>query len=507
MTPMLNVIRAAILVSATATILTAQNPSRIEHGLRPAVRLVDHADTSFDLLERMRFYHVPGVSIAVVDGDRVVWAKGFGVKAFGGSEPVDTSTLFLAGSISKPVFATAVLKLVEEGKLDLDTDVNSYLRSWHLPETTFTRDQKVTLRRLLSHSAGLTVWGFPGYELGTPVPTVQQVLNGEKPANTPAVRNDTTPGARWRYSGGGITIAQLVATEVTSESFPELMRRLVLQPARMVHSTYENPPPTPYARFTASGHEKRDTVVPGGYHVYPEMAAAGLWTTASDLGRWALSIIRAYNGAVGGPLSPKMVKQMLTPQVDVPANFSGPEKSYWGLGIQLQGAGDSLRFSHGGRDEGFVADLVMWPVRRRGIVIMTNGVSGGLLQEIERAFDAEYGTTTVPRVEKRLAVVSPSTLDSLPGRYLITRGQDYLETISVWVTRRGDDLWLSSANDPTETRLLPQATDSFFDLATGVNWRFERPAANPLGTPAKLVREFRGQRIEAMRAPASPNQR
>src|SRR6185437_8820295 len=113
----------------------------------------------------------------------------------------------------------------------------------------------------------------------------------------------------------------------------------------------------------------------------------------------------------GGPLSPKMVKQMLTPQVEVPSNFSGPEKSYWGLGIQLQGAGDSLRFSHGGRDEGFVADLVMWPARRRGIVIMTNGVSGGLLQEIERAFGAEYGLTTTTRLEKRVATVPAATLD------------------------------------------------------------------------------------------------
>ena len=502
MTPMPNAARRALMVLAiSANILSAQSPSRIEHGLRPAVRLVDQPDTTFALLERMRFYHVPGVSVAVVDGDRVVWAKGFGVKAFGGSEPVDTSTLFLAGSISKPVFATGVLRLVAEGKLDLDKDVNGYLRSWHLPESTFTRDQKVTLRRLLSHSAGLTVWGFPGYEPGTSVPTVQQVLNGEKPANTPAVRNDTVPGARWRYSGGGITIAQLVATEVTGEAFPELMRRLVLRPAMMVHSTYENPPPQPYARFAASGHEKRDTVVPGGYHVYPEMAAAGLWTTASDLGRWALSIMRAYNGDTGGPLSPKMVKQMLTPQVEVPAAFSGPAKSYWGLGVELQGAGDSLRFSHGGRDEGFVADRVMWPARRRGIVIMTNGVSGGLLQEIERAFGAEYGLTTTPRVAKRVVAVPPSTLDSLPGRYLAVLARD---TISVYVTRRGNVLWLSSSNDPTETRLLPQATDSFFDLATGGNFSFERPAANPLGAPAKLVRELRGQRIEAMRAAAPP---
>ena len=493
-----NVTRGTLMALVIAAkVLSAQSPARIEHGLRPAVRLLDRADTTFDLLERMRFYHVPGVSIAVVDGDRVVWAKGFGVKAFGGSEPVDTSTLFLAGSISKPVFATGLLKLVEDGKLDLDKDVNGYLRSWHLPEGAFTRDQKVTLRRLLSHSAGLTVWGFPGYEIGTTVPTIQQVLNGDKPANTPAVRSDTFPGSRWRYSGGGITIAQLVAGEVTGEAFPELMRRLVLRPAMMVHSTYENPPPPPYARFVASGHEKRDTVVPGGYHVYPEMAAAGLWTTASDLGRWGLSIMRAYHGATGGPLSPTMVKQMLTPQVEVPASFSGPEKSYWGLGVQLQGAGDSLRFSHGGRDEGFVADLVMWPARRRGIVIMTNGVSGGLLQEIERAFGVEYGLTTAARIDKRLSPVPASTLDSLPGRYLVARGRD---TISVAVTRRGDELWLSSSNDPTETRLLPQATDSFFDLVTGVNWSFERPAGAPLGAPVKLVRELRGQRIEAARS-------
>jgi len=278
------------------------------------------------------------------------------------------------------------------------------------------------------------------------------------------------------------------------------MRRLVLRPAAMVHSTYENPPPPAYARFLSSGHEKRDTVVPRGYHVYPEMAAAGLWTTASDLGRWGASIMRAYNGASGGPLSPALAKQMLTPQIEVPSSFSGQAKSYWGLGVQLQGAGDSLRFSHGGRDEGFVADLVMWPARHRGIVILTNGVSGGLLQEIERAFGAEYGLMTSPRVEKRLAAVPASTLDSLPGHYLLTVGRD---TINLTVARRGDVLWLSASDDPEGTRLLPQATDSFFDLVSGANFNFERPAGNPLGTPVKLVREFRGQRLEAVRTAAS----
>ena len=495
---------ATTLSLGTAFVLRAQkaqpDPSRIEHGLLPVVRLTGRRDTTFDLLDRMRFYHVPGVSIAVVDGNRVVWARGFGVRQFGGTQPVDTSTLFLAGSISKPVFATGLLKLVEEGKVDLDKDVNVYLRSWHLPESAFTRDQKVTLRRILSHSAGLTVWGFPGYTLGTPVPTVAQVLNGEKPANTQAVRNDTFPGARWRYSGGGITIAQLLATDVTGESFPELMNRLVLRPAGMSQSTYENPPPQPFAGFTSSGHERPDTVVPGGYHVYPEMAAAGLWTTPSDLGRWAISISRAYDGAKGGPLSPAMVKQMLTPQVEVPTGFAAV-RSYWGLGVELQGAGDSLHFTHGGRDEGFVADLVMWPVQRRGIVIMTNGVSGDLLQEIERAFGAEYGLTTSARIEKMLATIPASSMDSLPGTYYATRGQD---TIKVWVTRRDDSLWLTTSNDVVQFRLLPQGTDSFFDLENGATWRFERPIGNASGTPTKIVRELRGQRVEAIRASGTP---
>lgn len=491
---------ASTLSLGVAFALQAQkprpDPSRIEHGLLPAVRVTGR-DTAFDILDRMRFYHVPGVSIAVVDGDRVVWARGFGVRQFGGTQPVDTSTLFLAGSISKPVFATGLLKLVEQGKVDLDKDVNIYLKSWHLPESAFTRDQKVTLRRILSHSAGLTVWGFPGYTLGTPIPSVPQVLNGEKPANTQAVRNDTFPGARWRYSGGGITIAQLAATDVTGESFPELMHRLVLRPAGMVHSTYENPPPQPFAGFTSSGHERPDTVVPGGYHVYPEMAAAGLWTTPSDLGRWAISLIRAYHGSKGGPLSPAMVKQMLTPQVDVPSDFA-PTRSSWGLGVELQGEGDSLRFTHGGRDEGFVADLVMWPVQRRGIVVMTNGVSGALLQEIERAFSAQYGLTTSARIEKTLAAIPASSMDSLSGTYLVTRGQD---TIKVSVKRRGDNLWLTTSNDAAQFRLLPQGPDSFFDLESGATWRFERPSGNASGTPTKVVRELRGQRIEAVRSP------
>jgi CubicO group peptidase (beta-lactamase class C family) len=194
---------------------------------------------------------------------------------FGKSEPVDTSTLFLAGSISKPVFASGVLALVEQGKLALDEDINLKLKSWKLPESRFTASEKVTLRRLLTHSAGLTVWGFPGYPVTGPVPTVPQLLDGVKPANTAAVRNDTTPGAFWRYSGGGFTIAQLMSTDITGESFPALMQRLVLEPAGMSHSTYENPPPSEMARYAASGHERVDTPVPAVFISIPRWPRPG----------------------------------------------------------------------------------------------------------------------------------------------------------------------------------------------------------------------------------------
>ena len=461
----------------------APDARRVEHRLRAAVRLADRPDTAFDLTERMRYYHVPGVSVAVVDDFRVVFAKGYGVAEFGGATPVDTTTLFLAGSISKPVFTTGILQLVEQGKLALDDDVNRALRSWRLPESPFTASTKVTLRRILTHSAGLTVWGFPGYEMGKPVPTLQQLLDGVPPANTPAVRSDTTPGARWLYSGGGITIAQLMATDVTGEPFPALMRRLVLARAGMSRSTFENPLPEARWREAASGHERVDTPVPGRFHVYPEMAAAGLWTTASDLARWAIALSRSYRGQEGGLLSPAMARQMISKQMPQRPPYGN---GFWGLGVQVGGDGDSLSFSHGGRDEGFVASFVMWPNRGRGLVVMTNGVSGAFIAEISRAFAEEYGAEGPPRVEKRVMSTDRATLASLEGRYAMPAGRDTLMLV-VSVDPTGRALALYNPAAQRTLRLLPEGTDAFFDADSGAGWRFERDGADRAAPPRALV--------------------
>jgi CubicO group peptidase (beta-lactamase class C family) len=468
--PLISAVLAAAVhaqVPAGSTRSTG-DPARIEHMLRPVVHIADRPDTAFDLVDRMRLNHVPGVSLAIIDNFKIVFARGYGVTEFGGSKQVDTTTLFLAGSMSKPVFASGVLQLVEQGKLALDEDINVKLKSWHLPDSRFTEHEKVTLRRLLTHSAGLTVWGFPGYEVGKPVPTVPQLLDGAPPANTAAVRNDTTPGARWLYSGGGITIAQLAASDVTGEDFPSLMRRLVLSRAGMTRSTYENPLPKSREPEAASGHERIDTPVPGRFHIYPEMAAAGLWTTAPELARWALSLTHSYNGDAPGLLSPAMARQMISKQV-----HQGPQygSGFWGLGVQVAGDGDSIQFTHGGRDEGFVANFIMWPKLGRGIFVMTNGVNGALLAELSRAFAEVYGMPAPPRVERRAVAMDSAALAPLAGRFMAVQGRD---TAFFDVTAVGSRLNVYDGRANRSAVLWPEGSDVFFDGNTGGRIKFIR---------------------------------
>src|SRR5215203_2156218 len=250
----------------------APRHARIERGLLPPVLI--KGMPAWSLEERLRYYKVPGVSVAVIRDFKVEWARGYGFKDAESREPVTERTLFQAGSISKPVAAMTILKKVEQGKLSLDEDVNAKLVSWKLPENELTAKKKVTLANLLSHTAGLTVHGFPGYAAGEKLPTVPQVLDGAPPANTEPVRVDLEPGTRFRYSGGGTTIAQLLLTDTERRPFPDIARETVLAPLGMTDSGYEQPLPAARARLAATGYRADGKPVEGKFHVYPEMAAA-----------------------------------------------------------------------------------------------------------------------------------------------------------------------------------------------------------------------------------------
>jgi len=292
----------------------------------------------------MKDARVPGVSVAVINHYQIEWAKGYGLADVAGKCPVTTTTLFQAGSVSKPVAALAALRLVEQEVLDLDGSVNQWLKAWKVPENDFTRQYPVELRGLLSHTAGLSVQGFSGYAVGVPIPTVPQILDGSQPANSARVRVIRKPGRDYRYSGGGTTVMQQLLVDVTGRPFPDLLRDTVLKPLEMTSSSYQQPLPHELESIAATGYRPSGKAVSGRWHVYPEMAAAGLWSTPSDLARFVIEIQLVYEGKSQKVLSQNMVKQMLTKQADGP---DGPI----GLGPFVHEVGSSRYFEHDGADD------------------------------------------------------------------------------------------------------------------------------------------------------------
>ncbi|MBV8516975.1 MAG: beta-lactamase family protein [Acidobacteria bacterium] len=377
--------------------------------LPPAVVVAGRPVPHATLADRMAGAHIPGVSIAVVENGRIAWARGFGVQEAGGRDAVTAHTLFQAASISKVIAATMTLRLVDAQKLDLDADVNRALRSWQVPENAFTATQKVTLRRILSHTAGLTVHGFPGYRPDGALPSVLDVLDGRAPATNAPVRVDTVPGSTTRYSGGGIVIEQLLLTDVTGRAFPQLARELVLDPLQMRDSTFEQPLPPPLAARAARGHDEDGGVIPGGWAIGPEMAAGWLWTTAADLMKWAIAIDASRAGTSGAPLSRGLASQMLTPQKDV-----------YGLGPVLEGSGRAFRFSHGGNNPGYTTQFIYFPETHQGAAILVNRVGADqLIDELTRAIAEEYDWPALKPLRVTPATLADAAIANLTGAYAL----------------------------------------------------------------------------------------
>jgi CubicO group peptidase (beta-lactamase class C family) len=340
---------------------------------------VHRAQVSQAVTAALERHHVPGATVAIVEGYAIAWADGFGRRAASSDDPVRVDTRFQAASISKPVTALAVLKLVEQGKLSLDDNVSERLTSWHIPDSPLAKDHPVTLRRLLSHTAGLTVHGFAGYSADAPCPSLLQVLDGAPPANSRPIRLDVKPGYMLRYSGGGYCVLQQLIIDTTGLSFPVFMKAQVLGPLEMDHSTYQQPLPGDLVEQAAFGHRLDGSVVAGNYHTYPEMAAAGLWTTPSDLAKVVIDLAKSASQDQGKVLSQRTAAEMLTVQ-----------KGVFGLGITVQGEGARLRFGHGGANEGYRCDMLGIPATGQGLVIMTNSDNGGAMFEevVKAAADA-----------------------------------------------------------------------------------------------------------------------
>jgi CubicO group peptidase (beta-lactamase class C family) len=446
------------LLYLCATLLVAQSPSaakkssqdtkqqieKVTACLSGPVVVKDDPDSCHTLAKRMEELHVPGVSIAVIHNGVIEWAQGFGVEQIGG-KPVTADTLFQAGSISKPLAAMAALHLVQQGKLSLDADVNTELTSWKVPPSAAAPGATVTLRELLTHTAGFTVHGFPGYASDAPVPTLVQVLNGEKPANTDPIRLESIPGSKWNYSGGGYTVMQQMVIDASKEPFPKLLHHTVLAPIGMTHSTYQQPLPAAMQPNAATPYTFKGTAVPGGAHTYPEMAAAGLWTTPSDLARYMIENQQSLQGKANHVLSKELTQTMMTPGM-----------GSWGLGLQIGGSPSNPYFSHGGVNEGFESLFVAYEHNGDGAAVMTN-VQGGsrIAAEIMGSIAAAYNWPDFRPAVRTQVKVDPAILKRYVGTYELT------PNLTVTITLEGDQLMTQITHQPAFP-LFPESDTKFF---------------------------------------------
>lgn len=420
---------------------------QVENNLAAWVKFENGPELKSNLKERMEYYKVPGISIAVIRNYKVEWARGYGYADVEEKRPVTTQTLFQAASISKSLNAMGVLKLVEQNKLSLDEDINKYLKSWHPSADS----GKITIANLLSHTAGLTVHGFGGYEVNDTLPTVVQILQGKKPANSPEVKPAFAPGVRFQYSGGGTTITQLIVTEQTGRPYDQYQQQEILDPMGMTSSFYTQPAPASKKDLLTTAYRENGKPVEGKYHVYPEMAAAGLWTNPLDLSKYIIETQLAYEGKSSKVLSQAMTKKRLTPYLNA------------GLGVFIF---ENKWFNHNGGNEGFRCVYFGSLEGGNGMVIMVNSDNFGVINEVMKSIGITYGWNEFYKpVVKQLAEVPADTLKQYPGTYKF-------QQITLVVEQKGEHLFINQ--DENSSRMYFTSGNSFVIADVPADARFEK---------------------------------
>jgi CubicO group peptidase (beta-lactamase class C family) len=465
----------------------AENPEAqlLQKGLAQRIR-IDGQDIDFQSLkQRQADYNVPGVSVAFMRNGQIAWTLQSGVKDVASDQPLDGNTVFQAGSISKPAFATVLMKYRQDHSLDLDADVNKLLTSWQLPHHEWTGQEVVSLRRLLSHTAGTTVHGFPGYAAGKDVPSLKQVLDGSTPANTAALTVDIQPGSRMRYSGGGTTLAQLALQDVSGEPLPSMAKRLLFSPLGMTRSSFKQPISADLRDNMATPYNGNGSPVKGGAHTYATLAAAGLWSTPTDMLKMASAVRNAYLGSQTDWLSKTSALEILT------TNAPTAKSPNVGIGffINMSDQGEILGFGHGGADEGFMSQLYLELDSGNGYAIMTNGNNGTqLIGEIEIRIKEALGVGYAQPEIKTIVEINKNELSEYIGTYTVTKPVEVDVVLQV-----SDNGLLLTAPPYVENEMYWHQSDGSFFAMDGSKVSFER---NEVGVITNIVMSngIRGKR-------------
>lgn len=402
----------------------------------------------YSLSERMKHYNVAGLSVAVIDNYQIVWAKGYGYADKKEGRKVTNNTLFEPGSISKSLNAIGILYLAQQGKLDLYQDINQYLVNWKFPYDTVSHGKKITTAQLLSHTAGLSVHGFPGYQRDSVIAAVTDILDGRAPSNTEAVRSLAEPGTGPRYSGGGTLITQQMLTDLTKQPYEQYMYEHVLRPLGMTNSSYNQPPAASQRKNLATGYKSNGDEVPGKYFVYPEKAAAGLWTTPTDICKYIVEMQQAYQGKSSKVLKQEMVKLHVTPY-----------KNDVGMGTFIQNRNGEKYFDHTASNEGFSGLFIGGLTNGKGAAIFVNSDDATIAFELVNSIAMVYDWVGFRKPEQ---ITTVQVNDTITSKYI---GQYILDGFLSEIKKEKDGLYLWT--DGINSKMYFTSSTDFRNLELG----------------------------------------
>jgi len=450
---------------------------RVEKGLIRAVYLKGLNPEKLSIYDRMQFYRVPGVSLAVMDNFALEWAKGYGMRSIATVEAVDTKTIFQGGALSQVLAALVTLKLVDEKLISLDEDVNHYLKSWKIPSYSVNRGRPVTVRDLLTHSAGFYEIEFQGYQPNQPLPSLVDIILGRSPALNPRIYPVYQPGSQRVYSEAGMVILQLLLEDVSGQEFSQLAEEKILQPFQLKMTTLRSPLPASLADNVARGYDRQGQPLAEGWKIFPEKAAAGMWTNPSDLILLSLKLIQIARGEEPGLISPQLIREMFVPWHGLQA-----------MAFLVEGEGDDLHFYLEGHNPGYSALMVVYPSRGQGVAVMANSDNSLYLnEEIVRAVASNYDWPHFQPQEKTPYRLPGEIYQEYVGRYEVNPNY-YLDV------QHQDYYLIVHPSGQIPTRFYAETKSTFFAIDPFSQIQFLRDEA---GKVTGLVLRQKRIRVEA----------
>ncbi len=421
---------------------------KVENNLTETKELIfeDSVLLRYNIVDRMKFYKIPSLTMAIINNGKLEWTKAYGYADMETKRLANPTTLYQVASISKSLTGLSIMRLVQKGKLSLTNDIRNYLRTWTFPDNELSKNKLITLRNLLSHTAGLNVHGFIGYAVSDSVPSINQILNGESPANNEAIKPTYPINEHFEYSGGGYTVVRKILDDNISSNYDSLMKALILKPLKMINSTFSQPLSPQYKNY-AFGYDKDMQPLKGHFYIYPEQAAGGLWSTATDIAKFILSIQNDLKGSPGSLLNKKLTVEMLMPVLN---NYA--------LGFGVVEKGGEKYFWHEGESYGYNAMYYGSFTSGKGVVILTNAYPGNgqlFIQELLNSVATSYGWKDFYNpVKKKLTSVSDTLLDKYIGEYHSENPQ-----MKISISRNGNGLELTARR--TE-KMYAIKSDTFF---------------------------------------------